>query len=626
MRDHLALARARLAVALAQWPYLLRTLGMVWTAARPWTLAWIGLLILQGILPVATVYLTRALVDNLVLALESQAGWMAYGTVLPLAGGLVGVLLSTRLLAYGADFVRTAQAELVTDHVSALIHDQSMAVDLSFYERADYYDRLYRAQYHALERPLILLESLGAVLQNGLTLVAMAAVLLPYGVGLPVALVASSLPALYVLLEHRYRFHCWRLKNTENERRTWYYNWLLTDREPAAELRMFDLGPHFQSRFQTLRRQLRNERIRLAWDQGEAEAVAGTGSLLIMGGALAWMLWKVMQGLFSLGDLALFAQAFQQGQRLMGTLFESLGDIYSNSLFLSDLFSFLALKPTVADPEKPVAVPTPLRQGIRFDGVTFRYPGSARAALKNFHLEIPAGQIVAIVGANGAGKSTLIRLLCRFYDPDQGRILLDDVDLRCFRLQELRRQITVLFQEPIRYQDTARENIVLGDRLAVNGFPAVQAAARAAGADSFIAGLPRGYETLLGRWFKEGCELSGGEWQRLALARAYWRLAPILVLDEPTSAMDPWAEHDWLQRFRRLAAGRTVLMITHRFTTAMYADMIHVMEAGQVVESGSHDQLLAQGGRYARSWRQQMQGVSDLKPAGPGALDMVAGI
>jgi ATP-binding cassette subfamily B protein len=291
----------------------------------------------------------------------------------------------------------------------------------------------------------------------------------------------------------------------------------------------------------------------------------------------------------------------------MGTLFENLGEIYSDSLFLSDLFEFLALKPQVTDPLQPTSFPVTLQEGICFEQVTFHYPESEEAALCNFDLTIPAGRIVAIVGSNGAGKSTLIKLLCRFYDPDSGRILVDGIDLRRFSLRDLRRQITILFQEPVNYQSTFRENITLGDLSAANDPEQIKLAARAAGADKLLGGLPEQYETLLGKWFKGGTDLSVGEWQRLALARAYWRQAPILILDEPTSAMDPWAEHDWLQRFRQLAAGQTALIITHRFTTAMYADRIHVMEEGQIVESGSHAELLALGGRYAQSWQAQMQ-------------------
>jgi ATP-binding cassette subfamily B protein len=517
------------------------------------------------------------------------------------------LFLLVAFFGYLADLVRTVQAELVRDHISGLIHKQSVAADLAFYDNPDYYDHLYRAQSHALDRPTTLLESLGGVFQNSLTLVAMVAVLIPYGIWLPIALLASSLPAFYIVIDHKLRFHRWRLKNTENERRTWYYNWLLTDREAAAEVRIFDLGHHFQSLYQFLRSTLRNERIRLAWNQGIAELAAVSVSLLIAGLSLAWMLWKAIQGSLTLGDMALFYQAFQRGQSLMGNLFENLGEVYSDSLFLSDLFEFLALKPQVSDPAQPSSIPVPLKEGIRFEQITFQYPGNQGFALRNFDLTIPSGSVVAVVGTNGAGKSTLVKLLCRFYDPDHGRVLMDGVDLRRFNLRDLRHQITILFQEPVNYQSTARENIALGDLSAANHPGHVELAARAAGADKLIDGLPHGYDTRLGKWFKDSTDLSVGEWQRLALARAYWRQAPILTLDEPTSAMDPWAEHDWLQRFRNLAADRTTLIITHRFTTAMYADIIHVMDDGCIVESGSHAELLALGGRYAQSWQAQMQ-------------------
>jgi ATP-binding cassette subfamily B protein len=281
-------------------------------------------------------------------------------------------------------------------------------------------------------------------------------------------------------------------------------------------------------------------------------------------------------------------------------------------LFLGNLFEFLDLEPQIADP--PVAVPTPtsISRGISFSGITFCYPDSHEAVLDNFSLELPARQVTAIVGPNGAGKTTLVKLLCRFYEPQAGCIEIDGVDIRNFSLDRLRRLITILFQAPVAYQMTAAQNIAFGDVASHPTLPEIEEAGRAAGAHDFISRLPKGYETLLGKWFAGGAELSGGEWQRVALSRAFLRDAPIVILDEPTSLMDSWAEAAWLAHFRHLVQDQTSLIITHRFTTAMKADIIHVMDGGEIVESGSHSQLLALDGLYAQSWKAQMQAANTL--------------
>jgi ATP-binding cassette subfamily B protein len=596
---HLRIAREKLARAAAQLRFLPRALTLVWAAARPWTIAWSALLLLQGLLPVAIVYLTRAVVDSLVAAVRAQGAWASVRPALLLAVVMAGVLLAAELLRSAAAYVRAAQAELVQDHISSLIHAKSIAADLAFYDSSEFYDHLHRARGEASYRPVALLESLGSLLQNAITLVAMGAVLIPYGPWLPALLAAGTAPALLVVLRHSLLQHEWRRRVTTDERRTWYYDWLLTAGETASELRLFGLGEHFQSAYQALRRRLRTQRLALASRQVWAETAAGVVGMAATGVAMVWMVWRAVRGLATLGDLALFYQAFQQGLRLMRSLLENVGQLYSNILFLGNLFEFLELEPRVTDPPRPAPPPDAPAPEIHFQDVTFRYPGSQRPALVSFDLTIPAGRVVAVVGANGAGKSTLIKLLCRFYDPEAGRVRIDGVDLRQFSTAELRRRITVLFQQPVHYNDTVRDNIGFGDLNATE----IERAAADAGADAVIERLPQGYDSLLGRWFADGVELSVGEWQRIALARAFLRRAPILVLDEPTSAMDPWAEADWLRRFRRLAQGRTALIVTHRFTTAMYADVIHVMAEGRIVESGAHEELLARRGRYAQAWR-----------------------
>ncbi|MFW5973274.1 MAG: ABC transporter ATP-binding protein, partial [Bacteroidota bacterium] len=289
--------------------------------------------------------------------------------------------------------------------------------------------------------------------------------------------------------------------------------------------------------------------------------------------------------------------------------------MYTNTLFLEHLFVLLKQEPRITDPATPRAVPAPLQRSILFRNITFRYPGSERPALENFSLEIPAGKTIAIVGANGAGKSTLTKLLCRFYDPQEGSVEFDGIDIRHFTLEELRRQISIMFQMPVQYQALAADNIGYS---VVEHDPAreqIVEASKGAGAHEFIERLHKGYDTLLGRLFSNGTELSGGEWQRVALARAFLRQGQIVVLDEPTSSMDSWAENEWLKRFRDLVEDRTAIIITHRFTTAMQADIIHVMENGQVVETGTHTELLERGGRYASSWYEQMRVERSSSPA-----------
>lgn len=597
---------AKLRKALVQLPNLPRALELVWEVARPWTIAWVVLLILQGVLPAAIVYLTKLVVDGVVDALKSGSSSVAMRPVVVRLLLLGGVLLLMEVVRNAINWVREVQAELLQDHVTSLIHKKSVAVDLAFYELSDYYDHLHRARVEARYRPVALLGNLGALLQNSITLVAMGAILIPLGPWLALALLLSTLPAFYVVVHYAVAEYEWRQRTTADDRRVWYYDWLMTAGEAAAEIRLFGLGKYFLSLHEGLRTRLRGERLHLTRRQGLAELAASLLALIVMGAALGWMVWQALHGLVTLGELALIYVAFNQGQGLMRTLLENAGQIYSNSLFLGNLFEFLALKPLVSDGRHKLS---DVEVGIDFKGVSFSYPDATGKALDDFTITIPKGKIVAIVGPNGAGKSTLLKLLCRFYDPDNGRIEIDSRDLREIPVENLRRLITVLFQQPSHYNATVRENVWYGDPELQASDAEVEEAIRAAGAEEIVARLPQQEQTLLGRWFAGGTELSVGEWQRIALARAFLRRAPIIILDEPTSALDPWAEADWLERFRELAAGRTSIIITHRFTTAMHADVIHVMDQGRIVESGSHQRLLAQSGIYAESWSRQMVSV-----------------
>ncbi len=579
-----------------------KILRLIWQAAHGWMLLWGILLVVQGVLPAITIFLSRSLVDGLVNATgQGLTKEVLYPVIIP-GTAMVGVLLAGELLNSLTTWVRTSQAELVQDFISGRVHQQSIAIDFACYESPEYSDRLERAREGASQQSLSLLENLGSLLQNAITVVAIATMLLTYGPWLSIILVISAVPALVIGLRLNLEQYQWSQRTTSERRRLNYYEYLLTSNWSAAELRLFGWGYYFAKAYQRLRRRLRQEHMGLIRKQAINRLLASAIALLLSSLSLIWMVQQLLLGLLTMGDLALFYQAFNRGQSIIKTFLGSLEGIYRNTLFISNLFEFLDLKPEIIDPPEPREMLVPLTQGIDFSGISFSYLGSDRAILSDFDLTIPAGKITAIVGDNGAGKSTIIKLLCRFYDPTQGRITLDGIDLRQFSVADLRRAITVLFQNPIPYYVTAEQNIALGDCNTEFSRQQVIDAAKGAGIHAKIMDLPQSYDSQLGKWFSGGTDLSGGEWQKLSLARACIRQSQLIILDEPTSAMDPWAEHEWLSRFRKMAHNRTTLVITHRFTLARQADLIYVMKAGKIVESGSHETLLRQQGFYAQSW------------------------
>jgi ATP-binding cassette subfamily B protein len=568
-------------------------------------MASLALLVVQGALPLLSLYLMKLVVDAVVTGLAASDQGAAFGQVALLIGLTGGVTLLGALSRSIAGLVSEAQAQVVTDHVQDVLHAKSIEVDLEYYENPQYYDTLHRAQREAPFRPTRILNGLLQVGQSAISLLAVAGLLFSLHWAVTAILFAAVIPGVLVRLRYSGEMYRWQRERTPAERRAWYLNWMLTGDTHAKEIRLFDLGSLFMERFRALRQRLRRERLQIATKRSLAELVTQASTTLAVFGSYAFIAYRTVQGAITLGDLVMYYQAFQRGQAYLQGLLQSVAGLYEDNLFLSSLYEFLDLKRKVGDPSRPKPVPRPMQTGIVFDHVHFQYPGGARNVLEDINLTIRPGEVVALVGENGSGKTTLIKLLCRLYDPTGGIISLDGTDLRQFQVAALRREISVIFQDYAHYNLTARENIWFGNIDLPPDQERIVGAARHAGADGVITGLPHGYETILGKWFEDGEELSVGEWQKVALARAFVRDAQVIVLDEPTSAMDARAEYEVFTRFRELAEGRTTILISHRFSTVRMADRICVLEGGTIVESGTHDELVQRGARYAHLFETQ---------------------
>ncbi len=586
---------------------LQRALRFVWQSAKGWAIANGVLVVVQGVLPLLPLYLMKLIVDAVTAGLvapDKGAAFMQVGILIALMAAVALVSALTRSIA---GLVGQGQSLAVADHMSNVLHAKSIDVDLEYYESARYYDALQRAQQEAPHRPTHIVNGLVQIGQNGISLLAMAGLLFLFHWSIAAVLFIAVLPGIAVRLRYAGKMYALQREQTSTERRADYLNWLLTGSSHAKEIRLFDLGPLFAGRFRDLRRKLRREKLEIATKRSLAELVAQTSATAAIYGSYAFIAYRTVQGTITLGDLVMYFQAFQRGQGFLQEMLSGLAGLYEDNLFLSNIHDFLDLKRKVVEPVHGSPIPQPMKSGIVFNHVGFRYPGGTRKVLEDISLVIRPGEVVALVGENGSGKTTLIKLLCRLYDPTNGTIALDGTDLRQFETAALRRQISVIFQDYAKYHLTARENIWLGNTALAPDHERIAAAARHSGADGTITALPHGYETILGKWFEDGEELSIGEWQKVALARAFLRDAQIVVLDEPTSSMDAKAEYSVFENFRQLAAGRTAILISHRFSTVRMADRICVLEDGGIAEAGSHEELIHRGGTYAHLFETQAQ-------------------
>lgn len=584
-----------------------RALKFVWQSAKGWTIVNGVLLVIQGVLPLLPLYLMKLVVDAVTAGITATDKAASFRHVLFLVGFMGAVALLAALVRSIAALVGEWQAYIVTDHMNDVLLAKSVEVDLEYYESARYYDTLHRAQREAPFRPISIVNGLTQIGQNGISLLAIAALLLSFHWLIAIILFVAVISGTAIRLIYTGKMFKWQREQTATERHAGYLNWLLTDGSHAKEMRLFNLGPLFMSRFRDIRRQLRKGRLALTGRRALADFAAQAVATGAIYGSYAYVAGQAMGGKITMGDLVMYYQAFQRVQGFLQGLLGSLAGLYEDNLFLSNLYEFLDLKRTVIEPVPASPVPHPMQRGIVLDHVSFQYPGGSRKVIEDISLTIRPGEVVALVGENGSGKTTLMKLLCRLYDPTAGTISLDGTDLRQFATKALRHEISIIFQDYAHYHLTARENIWLGNTDLSPDDGKVVAAAHRSGADSVIRTLPHGYDTILGKRFADGEELSIGEWQKVALARAFMRDVQIIVLDEPTSSMDARAEYEVFQNFRQLVSGRTALLISHRFSTVRMADRIYVLKHGSIIEGGTHNELVRAGGTYARLFEMQAQ-------------------
>jgi ATP-binding cassette, subfamily B, bacterial len=593
---------------LANTPRLIR---LVWQAVPRLFMLSLGLTLAISAIPPIELYSTKLIVDFVVSCIGKTAiNWTFLWLLLALRIGL-------SLLKETFGQINFYVSLLVRDRCLLYTHDvllqQAIRLDLSHYELPEFYDTLNRAQQGGSNYPVMVLQSLTRLFGQVVSFAGLLTLLLSFNAGMMLLLSLSVLPTLIVGLRFS-KMRFWMTRHqTQSGRMANYLQEVMTNNEFAKEVRLFNLGNYILKRWQEIRHQFNRESAQLSRQYTMVSGGAKIMTSLGFYSAYTWAIVRTVQGKISIGDFTMYTGAFEQSQLLLQNILENISQIYEFNLYVSQYFDFLNLQPKVLNPISPRSFPNPLKSGLVLKNVSFTYPGSSQPTLKNLNLTVKPGESIALVGTNGAGKTTLLKLLTRLYDVDSGEITFDGIPITQFDLQELRRNIGIIFQDFARYNLTAQDNIGFGNLPEQENLSLIDRAAENAGAKATISGLEWGYQTMLGKVFDGGTDLSGGQWQKIGLARAFMIAAPILILDEPTAALDAIAEYELFQRFRQLTQGKMTFFVSHRFSTVLLADRIIVLENSRIVEVGSHTELLKQNGIYAKMFNLQASSYQVLE-------------